>query len=323
MTITQYSQAIRIHDFEGSELGNGNTIQDPKRAKQFIKNVTAAADGLKKLATGRLLLEEINNSGKTVDIILAAKGKDGCAMTVPNGNFQAQVNAMVKSFRPFVTNLEHAQKDNSANLGIKGRNLQMPSRAVEFYQRQVDQHLGGQTAEAMLPEFQKIIERASRRYSDPFKMLSQLTGINLIELFQMSKGKKPIDDSTYFKICVYFYEFLQPGPGCNTAVRLEFDVGLADTKGGRNYKKSVDAVEPRIMLAHELIHAWRMMKGRRIVRRGWEEEAMTVGLAFAAGWPITENRLRMEAGQPRRSSYSGLTDVSSHWAKDWKGSRNQ
>lgn len=324
MSTIQYSRAITIHDFEGTELGNGNTIADKKRAKTFLTNVKNALDGLKKLTTGRTLLDEIDDTGKTVDIICAGPGKDGCAMTKPNGNFASQYAAQIVSFRPTVLNLEQGTKDRSSNKGIAGRTVDMPSRGEEYHLKKVAELRGfEETDENMAPEFANIMKRARAKYPTPFKTLSQLTGVERIKLLNMAVGKERIDDDTYFKICVYMYDFLTPGEGCNTVVRLVFDVGLAGTDGKRNYKKSADAVEPRIMAGHELIHAWRMMTGRRLVRSGWEEEAMTVGLGFAAGWRITENRLRLEAGQPRRPNYSGLTQVSSNWAAGWKGSANQ
>jgi hypothetical protein len=75
-------------------------------------------------------------------------------------------------------------------------------------------------------------------------------------------------------------------------------------KGKTQYQVDVDAVRADVMLGHELIHAWRMMTGRRIVARGWEEEMMTVGLGPGADLPFTENKLRSEAGHPLRTSYN-------------------
>jgi len=320
-----YSTAIRIHDFEGVALGNGNTIADAKRAKGFVDNVSKALDGLYKLGTGRKLIDEIDTSGKTVDIFLACSGKDGCAMTSPANNFAAQYSSQIVPFRPFVRNLEIGQRDRTANKGTHPDNwAQTPTKAEAYYEKEVVKHLGAsQTDKSTAPEFDALIKRAAAKYGDVLRVMGQLTGKSTVELFQMAKGVRPMDDSTYYKICVYFYEFLTPGPGCNTQVRLQYEVGLTGTDGKTRYKKDASAVDPRVMAGHELIHAWRMMNGRRLVRSGWEEEAMTVGLGFAAGWPMTENRLRQEAGHPRRSSYSGMTDVSSHWASQWKSSSVQ
>jgi hypothetical protein len=322
MATYQFSRAITVHDFEGTELGNGASITDRKRANKFLDNVKDALKGLKKTPTGYKLIDEIDNSGKTCDIILAAPGKDGCAMTKPNGDFSAQFASQIKSFRPGVMNLEIGQRDRTQNKGIKGRDETMPTRAEEFYEKKYTQQMGfKQTAANTGGELKVILDRMQSRYGDPLKFMSQITGKNTITLYRMANGVEPVDDRTYYQICVHFYDFLTPGAGCNTVVRLGFDVGLTGTGGGKNYKKDADAVDPRVMAGHELIHAWRMMKGKRIVRAGWEEEAMTVGLAFAAGWEMTENRLRGELGQPRRNRYAGSVDVSSHWASNVRNAK--
>jgi hypothetical protein len=57
---------ITIHDFEGTELGNGVQM-DAKRGSKFLDNVHKALQGLSKLTTSNKLLNEIAASGKTAN----------------------------------------------------------------------------------------------------------------------------------------------------------------------------------------------------------------------------------------------------------------
>lgn len=59
---------------------------------------------------------------------------------------------------------------------------------------------------------------------------------------------------------------------------------------------------PEITLAHELIHCWHMLNGsgKADIKA---EEWMTVGIKGFEGMPLTENRLRQEAGYPARTKY--------------------
>jgi hypothetical protein len=57
-----------------------------------------------------------------------------------------------------------------------------------------------------------------------------------------------------------------------------------------------------ITMGHELIHCWHMLNGSGR-RDNKEEEYMTVGIKGFEGMPITENRLRQEAGYPKRDKY--------------------
>ena len=68
-------------------------------------------------------------------------------------------------------------------------------------------------------------------------------------------------------------------------------------------EKEVGKLVAVAVLGHELIHAWRMMAGRRIVTQGWEEEAMTAGVGPFLNWKFTENSLRSELKLPLRAKY--------------------
>src|SRR5690606_12276370 len=62
-----------------------------------------------------------------------------------------------------------------------------------------------------------------------------------------------------------------------------------------------------VVLAHELVHAWRVLTGRGLYFSGWEEEGMTVGLPPLSYMRFTENRFRIEfntTGRTIRPAYA-------------------
>lgn len=286
----------------------------------FIKNVTKALDKLAKLRTGAALIDAIDQSGHECHIFSGGKllGYDGCAQPLDTRSAQQEVDRMVKPFRPRLQNLLVRERDRTANGGQK-------TYAEKYWEKKFKEHLGYDEelyAEAIAGELHVIMGRLSAKVSDPWKFASQLTDKTIKELVDISLGRATCDDSTYYKICFLFYDHLTPGPGISTQVRLTPQIaaeGLASHwwRGNKNFQGDWTAAREDIMVGHELVHAWRMMVGRRVVRGGWEEEAMTVGLSFAAGWPFTENQLRLEAGHPRRIKYDH-SDFSSAYGMDMK-----
>jgi hypothetical protein len=330
METLQYSNKIEIRGWAGKSITEGAAMER-KRGAKFIDHVKDALKKLKKLKTGMKLLEEINTSAHTCVIFCSGlnnqdKEFDGCAQTNPTPSYGAMDNAMIRTFRPRFKNMPQVWRATSPNFvtpqNPKGRGVEEVSWREGFRQLVGHKETRGEKA----PELINIMNRARTKHADPWRICEQVTGKSREQLNLMAIGELPIDDNTYYKICIFFYPFLQPGPGTSTQVRLQFAVALTgdvEIKGGKDYKHDQHAVRADIMLGHELIHAWRMMTGRRIVIQGWEEEAMTVGLAFAAGWPMTENQLRVEAGHPRRNRYKGMVPFNSDWAIYNAASNNQ
>jgi len=328
MLAVDWSRGISIWPAEGQQLfSGGNRIGTPlshKDAKEFTDKVVKALDKLAKLQTGRRLIDAIDNSGHHCHIFSGGKTLkyDGCAQALDTRSAQQEVDRMVVSFRPRTKNLLVREKDRTGSGGQK-------TQAEKYWEKKFKDHLGYDEdlyAAAIAGELHTIMGRLSERISDPWHYAAQLTGKSVKQLVDISLGRTECDDATYYKICFNFYDYLTPGPGIDTQVRLTPQIYAAGLnhhwfRGNKNFSGDWTAAREDIMVGHELIHAWRMMLGRRVVRGGWEEEAMTVGLSFAAGWEFTENRLRLEAGHPRRTNYNH-TDFSSAYGMSMKQGQN-
>ncbi|NTS75644.1 hypothetical protein HR060_02085 [Catenovulum sp. SM1970] len=320
MPMIQYSRSISIHPVEGRQMySNGQqsgSNLNQKDGNQFTSGVAKALDKLARLPTGRKLIAAIDDTGYPCHIFSGGKTLkyDGCAQAKDTRCAQQEYDRMVISFRPRVQNLLVREKDRTSSEGKK-------TPAEKYWEKKFKQHLGYNEVlyrKAVSCELHNIMSRLAVRIDDPWRYISQISGKTIKELVDISLGRTICDDATYYKICFMFYDYLSPGKGIPTQVRLTPQIyaeGLNDHwwHGKQNYKGDWTAAREDIMVGHELIHAWRMMAGKRVVRGGWEEEAKTVGLAFAAGWEFTENRLRNEAGHPRRINYNH-TDFSSAWA---------
>jgi len=315
MPITfQFSTAITIVGAEGSHAANATALAD-REANSFIKNVRGAFKRLEKLQTGRALINAIDLSGHQVTIFRSKtdpkKPKEwlgACSQGDPTG-VATEVACSIVSFRP-----------RSKNLPIVGNTMEkkgerpLANRDQGGYKPFFGNYkadltaLGGsalQSKAQAAAELDVVLTRAGN--GDLLRgrrMAEMLTNVPVADLAAMAQGTRVISDNVYYKLCFYFYESLTPGPGVSTCVRLPPDVRMAGLNGSYKPKTDSNAVPPEILLGHELIHSWRMLVGRRVVRQGWEEEAMTTGLGMFRPWKFTENRLRTEAKLPLRSSYN-------------------
>jgi hypothetical protein len=156
--------------------------------------------------------------------------------------------------------------------------------------------------------------------------LAPLVGKTSAELQQMIDGTLPIEDVVNQKLQLRLYEWLTPGPGINTCVAFD---AAAKTFCEESAKRDWEAGDvPFIILGHELIHAWRMLTGRRIFLGGVGEEHMTTGLPPYSAMKFTENKLRAEANLAIRDYYSAnpllqelemVTSVSSPYLRRQQG----
>lgn len=120
-----------------------------------------------------------------------------------------------------------------------------------------------------------------------------MMGIERSDLDDIELGLKQLPSEAYIRFAMFFYDHLDPGDGCSVGLRFDPD-----------QSKGTDT--DLIILGHELIHTWRMVRGMRIFTGGWEEEAMTTGIPPFMNMKFTENKLRLEHGVPLRTSYTQM-----------------
>jgi hypothetical protein len=149
-------------------------------------------------------------------------------------------------------------------------------------------------------------------FQNPMTQIPRLLNIPEDLLKSWLKGEKSIKDDQYYLLCCYLYDYLVPGPGTDTQIRVMHPSWTAkifkdDVKQEKSVFRTQEETASRVqavVMAHELLHAWRMMAGRRIVSGGWEEEAMTTGCGPFIGWKLTENTFRSALKLSQRKKYS-------------------
>jgi hypothetical protein len=289
MKTKQLNGAISVQGFAGQALGNGTAMSD-KDGARFIDLVESSFKKLQKLPTGREIVNEITLSGKQCVIFSGDLANSGAAQPLVQG-LQSQIDATIVYFMPRHKVQTWKQSGTHAG-GVNPKLKASMGTALSAIGAPVKK---AQTA----PEFQIVINRAKNKFgSDTAAFMGRLTGNSTQDILDMAAGTKAMDRETFIKICYNFYEFLTPGPGVSASVRFRHENDIPD----------------HILLGHELIHAWRLIKGRRLVMGGsmYDEEMMTVGLGPFAHWPFTENKLRAEAGLAARTKY-GSIDASSNY----------
>jgi hypothetical protein len=319
----QYNNSITIHAVAGQHITAFAPLASVKLEKAFVEGVKSALKKLAKLRSGAELINAIAASNHQCTIFQASMKNatecyDNCAQADPNGT-GSEVDCSIVSFRP-----------RHRNLPIMGTAIKKVQRqpavggnkgAPEVQYKTALGVVGGtalQTKAQAAGELDLVLARAGNGDLARGRALaSMLTGISINDLTDMAQGTRIITDNQYYKLCFFFYDSLTPGPGVNTCVRLSPILKLDAPDGTYKPKKDYTAVPPEIVIGHELVHAWRMMAGRRVVREGWEEEAMTTGIGMFRPWRFTENRLRSEAGYPTRPTYSN-GKISSYFGNNLK-----
>lgn len=313
--ILQLSRSISVETVHGSRYKHGGAyaaqpIDNKKEQDHFLGVVKSAFKKLTKLPTGRRLVAEMDGSGHTCVIFRGDEFNGGAAIMQDTGNIRATLERYALPLSDYGTMLISDDFDTTA---VDPR-TEIPKRvgAVrDYYDGQfTDTEIDMRTNNYV---FQTIYNRIERKHQDALTFMSRTTGVSRQKIDAYRFGEERITTSDNFRLSLGLYNWLIPGVGADTAVRLTPGIGIKSDnkvsvskwlKGKSQYDLDVDAVRADIMLGHELVHAWRMMTGMRIVAKGWEEEMMTVGLGPGAWLPYTENKLRMEAGHPLRTSYN-------------------
>lgn len=122
--------------------------------------------------------------------------------------------------------------------------------------------------------------------------------------------------------------YLQRGAGANTRIRIGESIGqyyasyLPDIIW--HFGGWVQFADAHVIVVHELVHALRIMEGRRVVDRGWEEEAMTIGLVPLDIEEFSENRYRLDCGMPAAGAHNdpGYSSQTGNYARMGGGDPN-
>ena len=328
MITYQYNKcgAIQVVGWMGKRLDQGREMTRPEFLP-FEERMRGHLDRISGTRTGKLLFESLVRTGKTVKIHAGNDWDDSAATMNPN-LVQNGPSAAIQPFRP---------AHHNVNLDIKGSEMawrgQVPTDDRTAKVQQIKQQmiqLGQKTRKAeTAPVLRAILNRThlgmtlepkltNNRFLNPMTQLPERLNIGANAFHDMASGFAYMPDGVYYPLCFLLYDYLLPGPGMNTQIRfannMTFDHDFKnDFKKENKLTRSNQETQNRLgaaVLAHELIHAWRMMAGRKVVAGGWEEEAMTSGIGPFSNWRLTENRFRADLGLSTRMTYAANTHSS-------------
>lgn len=308
MDIQYLSSNIVVKSVKGKSLAEAAAMPRDE-AKKFQSDVKDAYRKLIKLGTGAALVRAIEQTGKRCTVFCT--DTSGTALSDPP-DLANNVARMVKSFRPQHHNMVSMTKKTmivrTPVKDVSGKVIgetQATQKGTGLINMKDQLRQGGflQDKNTASMELDYVLVRAWGDVERGRNALVRELAKSRVQIDAMCDGQAKIDDNDYYKICFAYYDYLTPGRGCNSQVKLLPGIRLLNGLKPYDPKNDADCVPPEIMLGHELIHAWRMMAGRRIVNDGWEEEAMTTGLHPFSHLAFTENRLRMDAGYPGRQKY--------------------
>ncbi len=301
MKTLQYNAGIRIAAVTGTDFSSA-TLIPTGYDDSFITLVKNALEALKACRTGHQLLQEIAASGHQTTIFF---GEGAIASPHPM-TAQSKEARLLQRLVPesMVTTNEKASPDLVQAVGAPPR----PPR----------------------PTLLKDVLDTAQANGMSRKKVASLLDLTIDQLKLVEGSLRRLTPSQYFLLLMNLYDWIPRGQGCSTTVRL--DATKTPSHADKSvFKKDYNQSPVPIVLGHELVHAWRMMTGRRLYPAGYEEEQMTVGLPPFHKMKFTENRLRSEfkyALLPKYGTYGGGTNsplaeglrkvVENKGEKDWE-----
>ena len=301
-----YGTGIHIESKAGMQPDNAQDLNGAA-ASDYIEHVEKCLNRLMKTSVGRTVIGQMNSSGHVCTIFAAPDtltSDQNVAKQNP-ASIASEIASLVKPFRPFHKNLKLNQK------GLNGAK----TKAQTSYKTALAKLGFDQKKADLAPELLTVLMRATAKYPNPLVHLPGQIGVSQEDFVDMCTGEKAFPDNAYFKLCFLLYDYMSPGPGSPTYVRFQsYDSFTSSFKADhKTENKSRPLFDTKsnlwrdlaaTILGHELIHAWRMMRGRRVVLGGaWEEEAMTTGIGPFTNWKLTENAIRRELGLTQRMTY--------------------
>ncbi|MGI0134623.1 MAG: hypothetical protein ACREBW_06675 [Candidatus Micrarchaeaceae archaeon] len=112
---------------------------------------------------------------------------------------------------------------------------------------------------------------------------------------------KPIPSELLWRLTWLLRPFMEQGKGASTQIKIAKSIGKEAAMNMVKYAwrskwGTLKFDEGHVICFHELVHAYRIMCGARVVDSGWEEEAMTMGLPPFEQEDFTENKYRQACG---------------------------
>jgi hypothetical protein len=296
----QYNAGIRIAAVTGMAFDTANDIP-PGYDDAFIAVVKKALEVLASCKTGSKLVQEIATCGRQTTIFF---GDGGITSPHPITD-STKVDRLLSRLVP--ESMVTSEAKNSPELPRPPNTPPRPPRPTLLT---------------------TVLDRAEANGMKR-KKVAALLDLSVEQLKQVEGSLRRVTPSQYYLLLMHLYDWIPPGPGCNTTVRLDATQSPSHVDKSV-YKKDYAKSPLHLILGHELIHAWRMMTGRRFYQGGYEEEQMTVGLPPFHKLSFTENRLRAEfkyAIAPVYGTYGGGTNsplaeglrkvVENRGDKDW------
>lgn len=265
-----WAPTIKVAGAKSKKKYEDAVALDDVAGRAFVDRICGLLDTLDSKPSGHALLDEIKATGKQVTIFLDdASGSGSAALPYP-GTATNEYSRFVKL-------------------------RQIPQAALTALRR-ADAAFISPTMQGYAALFHATVEHAIGRVgrdeaNRARNQAAVILGITRDEFDQIEAGAAPLKPEAYHRFAMYYYDHLVPGDGCT--VGLRFDPTQAGVK------------DPElIILGHEMVHVWRMVKGMRIFEGGWEEEAMTTGLPPFTNMKFSENKLRAEHDVDMRTAYN-------------------
>lgn len=259
-----YSRGIRVEGRRVNDDASTFGVLSAARARDFIDTTKSVLDAIRATNMGQQLMSEIDGSGHVVTIYRT--------WTIDGGPFQGGENVRASMVIPL-------------DKRVDGR-LEL-SNVLD----RASEDLSGRSKIKKLLGIGAVRPRFLGR-----KGIARLVGVSEDDLSKMEKGTLKIPPTVDAKFRAYLYDFLSPGPGSDCLIAFNHKKLNYSEGHKRHLPMSQNPLHLPlpVVLAHELVHAWRVLTGRVLYFYGWEEEAMTVGLPPFSNMRFTENRFRIE-----------------------------
>lgn len=312
--------AIQVVGWQGKSLTQGREMTRLE-FQPFEQRMIRLLEKLRATKSGRFLFESLVRTGRMVRIHSGDDYDDNACKMDPNIATGGPV-AEIKPFRPAHHNVPLALKGSEQ----AWRGLDANDNRTAQKQNIKNQMVGlgrAVSKEETAPVLQAMLNRThlgmtldpaitQSRFMRPHVELPQRLNISSTDFDNMLHGLMYMPDDVYYPLCFLLYDYATPGGGTNAQVRvmnqMTFDHDFAnDVRDEGKVLRSTQETATRldaVILGHELIHAWRIMAGRRVVAGGWEEEAMTSGIGPFSRWKLTENALRSDLSLTQRKLYA-------------------